>query len=196
MRAIALLYTALALLLLADAGLAMTFTPSPDRAGHMRSNWDNWGMIHNGTWHMYYIVGGECPGRWVAYGVATSSDGVHWADQGDMMYASQSGEAQDCANGGYGLGSGWVWQDPTTKKWLVNFSQSKKSAGPGQSSEYICQPPRRPAPLQSPPPPAATPVCHPRGCCTHVLTACWELPCQSSSPRLTHRVSDAIPTTP
>jgi hypothetical protein len=35
---------------------------------------------------MYYIVGNECPGRWTAYGVATSIDGVHWTDHGDMMY--------------------------------------------------------------------------------------------------------------
>ena len=41
---------------------AMVFTPSPDTAGHMRSNWDCWGHILNGTWYMYYIVGGECPG--------------------------------------------------------------------------------------------------------------------------------------
>ena len=34
------------------------------------------GQIHNGTWYMYYIVGGECPGRWVAYAYATSTDGV------------------------------------------------------------------------------------------------------------------------
>ena len=37
----------LRLLLLLLCGLAartlgMTFTPSPDEAGHMRSNWDNW----------------------------------------------------------------------------------------------------------------------------------------------------------
>ena len=32
---------------LATHALGMTFTPSPDEAGHMRSNWDNWGMIHN-----------------------------------------------------------------------------------------------------------------------------------------------------
>ena len=32
---------------LAARALGMTFTPSPDVAGHMRSNWDNWGMIHN-----------------------------------------------------------------------------------------------------------------------------------------------------
>jgi hypothetical protein len=32
---------------LAARALGMTFTPSPDEAGHMRSNWDNWGMIHN-----------------------------------------------------------------------------------------------------------------------------------------------------
>lgn len=43
--------------------VAMVFTPSPDTAGHMRSNWDNWGQVHNGTWYLYYIVGGECPGR-------------------------------------------------------------------------------------------------------------------------------------
>ena len=113
---------------------AMLFTPSPDTAGHMRSNWDNWGHIHNGTWYLYYIVGGECPGRWVAYGVATSSDGVRWSDKGDMLYASLSGERQNCSNGGYALGSGWVWQDPTTEKWLVDFSESTSDRGaPGQS---------------------------------------------------------------
>ena len=53
----------------------------------MRSNWDNWGFIDgDGLWHMYYIVGGECPGRWVAYGLATSRDGVRWTDLGDVLY--------------------------------------------------------------------------------------------------------------
>jgi hypothetical protein len=113
---------------------AMIFTPSPDRGGHMRSNWDNWGLIDaNGTWHLYYIVGGECSGRWVAYGVATSSNGVHWTDHGDMLYASESGVTQSCANPDYALGSGWVWYDPKAKRWLLNFSQSNKRAGPGQS---------------------------------------------------------------
>ena len=91
------------------------------------------GQIHNGTWYMYYIVGGECPGRWVAYAYATSTDGVHWQDQGDMLYASQTGEEQSCANAGYALGSGWVWQSPATGKWLVDYSQSNRLAGPGQS---------------------------------------------------------------
>jgi len=48
--------------LMAPLAPAMVFTPSPDTAGHMRSNWDNWGHIHNGTWFLYYIVGAECPG--------------------------------------------------------------------------------------------------------------------------------------
>jgi hypothetical protein len=113
---------------------SMVFTPSPDTSGHMRSNWDNWGQIHNGTWYLYYIVGGECSGRWVAYGVATSVDGVHWSDKGDMMYPmTEVGADQSCANKGYSLGSGWVWQSPATKKWLVNWSQSNKKVGPGQS---------------------------------------------------------------
>ena len=124
----------LLLMLLPTAARGMIFTPAPDKAGHMRSNWDNWGMIHNGTWHLFYIVGGECPGRWVAYAHATSTDGVHWSDHGDMLYASENGEIQSCANKDYALGSGWVWQDPVTKKWLVNFSQDAKAKwGVGQS---------------------------------------------------------------
>ena len=63
-------------------------------------------------------------GRWVAYGVATSRDGVRWSDKGDMLYASLGGEQQSCSNGGYALGSGWVWQDPATEKWLLDFSES------------------------------------------------------------------------
>ena len=55
---------------------------------------------------MYYIVGGECSGRWVAYGVATSTDGVHWQDQGDMLYPlTEIGSQQSCANSAYELGS-------------------------------------------------------------------------------------------
>ena len=56
---------------------------------------------------MYYIVGGECPGRWVAYAYATSTDGVHWTDQGDMLYPlTQPGKLQSCNNPTYELGSG------------------------------------------------------------------------------------------
>lgn len=66
------------------------------------------GQIHNGTWYMYYIVGGECPGRWVAYAYATSTDGVHWTDQGDMLYPlTQPGKLQSCNNPTYELGSGY-----------------------------------------------------------------------------------------
>ena len=70
------------------------------------------------TFYVFYV------GRWVAYGVATSRDGVRWSDKGDMLYASLGGEQQRCSNGGYALGSGWVWQDPATEKWLVDFSES------------------------------------------------------------------------
>ena len=62
---------------------------------------------------MYYIVGGECPGRWVAYAYATSTDGVHWTDQGDMLYPlTQPGKLQSCDNPTYELGSGYELELP------------------------------------------------------------------------------------
>lgn len=71
----------------------------PHRAGHYT----------NGTWYLYYIVGRECPGRWVAYGYATSENGVQWVDHGDMLYPlTEPGVRQSCSNSDYALGSGWV----------------------------------------------------------------------------------------
>lgn len=37
-----LLWWATAMLVLPALTSGMIFTPSPDKAGHMRSNWDNW----------------------------------------------------------------------------------------------------------------------------------------------------------
>eukprot|EP00038_Savillea_parva_P016542 m.224938 g.224938 ORF g.224938 m.224938 type:complete len:173 (-) comp34592_c0_seq1:12-530(-) len=104
----------------------MLFTPSADTEGHVRTNWDNWGHVYNGTWFLYYIVGGECPGRWVAYGVATSTDGVRWTDLGDMLYplTEVGPRRQSCGNADYALGSGWVWQSPADGRWLVDWSQT------------------------------------------------------------------------
>eukprot|EP00729_Bicosta_minor_P017661 gene17661-24300_t len=112
----------------------MVFTPSPDTNGRLRTNWDNWGHYTNGTWYLYYIVGRECPGRWVAYGYATSENGVQWVDHGDMLYPlTEPGVRQSCSNSDYALGSGWVWRSPMSGKWLVNWSQSNSKAGRGQS---------------------------------------------------------------
>ena len=66
---------------------------------------------------------------------------AHLCAQGDMLYPlTEPGGRQSCANPGYSLGSGWVWRSPSTGKWLVNWSQSNKVAGPGQSiffAEYV-----------------------------------------------------------
>ena len=39
----------LILMLFFTGAVAMTFTPSPDTLGYERTNWDNWGLIHNGS---------------------------------------------------------------------------------------------------------------------------------------------------
>ena len=40
------------------------------------SQWDTWAMIENGTYYAYYLITEYSPGE--GFGVATSSDGVHW----------------------------------------------------------------------------------------------------------------------
>ena len=46
----------------------------------VKSQWDTWGYYHEGTYFLYYLI---ADGRtWDGFGVATSTDGVHWHDHG------------------------------------------------------------------------------------------------------------------
>jgi hypothetical protein len=107
----------LAVLALFIQSAAMFFTTDPSHP-----TWDTWSFyetgLEYGPFFEYYLA--FCPGvgTWCGFGVATSSDGVHWSDQGVVLTRDAN------ATGGY-LGTGSVWRAPpgANYSYIVNFSQ-------------------------------------------------------------------------
>ena len=119
---------------------ALLFRPSGGR-----SLWDQEGLIVNGTWYMWYdnnFCPDGKPGAGISnYGLATSSDGVNWADQGISM--SPWG-VNPCNESGFndsipvaGIGSGSCWEDPSRKgKYIINYSENIPGADVGQQIRF------------------------------------------------------------
>ncbi len=78
--------------------------------------WDTWLYHHAGVFYLYYLITEEGPGA--GFGVATSTDGVHWEDHGWGLRASEQVQRY--------LGTGSVWKDPNfdrTGRFLCNYSE-------------------------------------------------------------------------
>jgi len=73
----------------------------------VKAQWDTWCYYHGGTYYLYYLITDQSPGE--GFGVATSTDGVHWTDQGWALRASD-----DMV---HFLGTGSVWK-------AVDFAES------------------------------------------------------------------------
>ncbi|KAL1529474.1 hypothetical protein AB1Y20_000421 [Prymnesium parvum] len=83
--------------------------------------WDTWGFVENGTWYAYYLVTEHSPGE--GFGVATSSDGVHWTDRG-FVWRSPAWRAH-----GWWEGTSSVWRAPDyprTGRYLINYSEYRR----------------------------------------------------------------------
>lgn len=72
--------------------------------------WDTWVYFHDETFYLYYLWGPFA--KWSGIGLAISSDGVEWRDQGKIINA-----AADVL----WLGSGAVWR--SGDKFVMNFSE-------------------------------------------------------------------------
>ncbi|WP_197231837.1 glycoside hydrolase family protein [Novipirellula artificiosorum] len=50
------------------------------KSDHVQAQWDTWAYEYEGTFYLYYLITEHGPGE--GFGVATSTDGVHWEDHG------------------------------------------------------------------------------------------------------------------
>ena len=120
---------------------ALLFRPSGGR-----TLWDQEGLVVNGTWYMWYdnnFCADGKPGAGISnYGLATSSDGVQWADQGISM--SPWGVNPCNESTGFnasipvaGIGSGSCWEDPSEEgKYIINYSENIDDSPFGQQIRF------------------------------------------------------------
>jgi len=71
--------------------------------------WDMFILPHDGTYYLFYLQLRQHP--WDGYGLATSSDLVHWTDHGTIL-------STDTGTGG--MGTGMVWR--VGDRWMLNYS--------------------------------------------------------------------------
>ena len=83
------------------------------------ATWDTWMFFHHGTYYLYYLI--TQTGYGEGFGVATSTDGVHYTDHGAALLASEKMEIY--------LGTGAVWKAPdfeTSGFFICNYSEWRK----------------------------------------------------------------------
>ena len=84
------------------------------KSEQVAAQWDTWCYHHAGTWYLYYLITESSAGE--GFGVATSTDGVHWHDHGWAIRASDDMVRY--------LGTGSVWPDRgTSGRFLCNYSE-------------------------------------------------------------------------
>jgi hypothetical protein len=84
----------------------------------VKAHWDTWAYYHQGTYYLYYLITEHGPGE--GFGVATSTDGVHWHDHGWVLRASEQMVRY--------LGTGAVWQAADfeeTGRFICNYSEHR-----------------------------------------------------------------------
>jgi len=81
--------------------------------------WDTWVQYHEGTYYLFYLAGRM--EHWTGFGVATSKDGLHFEDHGQVLTESEK-------NIGY-LGTGSVWRSPDRNEnaFFCNYSEHHKT---------------------------------------------------------------------
>ena len=83
--------------------------------------WDTWAFVENGTWYAYYLITEVSPGE--GFGVATSTDAVHWHDHGYVWHGPSWTEHR------WWEGTSSVWRAPDynkTGRYLINYSEYPK----------------------------------------------------------------------
>lgn len=78
------------------------------------SLWDTWLFYEDGIHHLFYLASTRLDRPWDSIGLATSTDGVHFADQGKVIF-----KADDATY----LGAGHTWKAGDT--YYFNFSEDR-----------------------------------------------------------------------
>jgi len=89
------------------------------RSDQVDAHWDTWAYKHQGTYYLYYLISERSPGE--RFGVATSTDGVHWTDHGCVLRQSERNS--------YYLGTGAVWKSvdfETSGRFICNYSEHRR----------------------------------------------------------------------
>ena len=89
------------------------------KSDQVKAQWDTWVYYHNGTYYLYYLITEDSPGE--GFGVATSTDGVHWHDHGWALRASDQMVRY--------LGTGAVWKSmdfEKTGRFICNYSERRE----------------------------------------------------------------------
>lgn len=87
-------------------------------SNQVKAQWDTWAYYHQGTYYLYYLITEDSPGE--GFGVATSTDGVHWQDHGWAIRASEQMVRY--------LGTGAVWKAADfgeTGRFICNYSEHR-----------------------------------------------------------------------
>ena len=94
--------------------------------------WDTWLYYEKGVFYLYYLTGSMS--KWSGVGMATSHDGVHWKEIGQVVSA-----AADAV----WLGSGSVWavdnHSAEGKKYIINFSEWRGSESEGRQTIFFAE---------------------------------------------------------
>ncbi len=81
----------------------------------LSSLWDTWFYYESGVHYLFYLASTRLDRPWDCIGVATSSDGVHFADHGPVVFKENDVEW---------LGTGDTWK--AGDKYILNFSESRE----------------------------------------------------------------------
>lgn len=91
------------------------------------ATWDTWMYYYNKIYYLYYLITENSCGE--GYGVATSSDGVHFIDYGKVLGASDKMVFY------LGTGSVWKWHAPDHKDtFICNYSEWRQCGDEIQQS--------------------------------------------------------------
>lgn len=92
--------------------------------------WDTWVYYYNGVYYAYYLITDISPGE--GFGVAVSTDGIHFEDKGICISASDKMV--------FYLGTGAIWKSPyfeQDKLFLCNYSEWRKDEETGLNVQNI-----------------------------------------------------------
>jgi hypothetical protein len=97
------------------------------------AQWDTWVYLHDGTYYLYYLITSDRPDiGFDGFGVATSTDGVHWQDHGRAIGPSDKMVLF--------LGTGAVWKAAdfeTSGRFICNYSEFRAEPGSEKPTQNI-----------------------------------------------------------
>lgn len=100
------------------------------KSAQVAAQWDTWAYYHEGTYYLYYLITEHSPGE--GFGVATSTDGVHWKDHGWAIRESKENT--------FYLGTGSVWKAldfETSGRFICNYSEHRRDAAGKQTQNIL-----------------------------------------------------------